>query len=242
MNKGKPIQSKWILLLVLLLLTSGMFTALAKYITEERVKAEAVSAGFFVSSDYLRVGGADYDVIDSGKTAKLQLYNYEQANVAKVSEIDVKYKVEVNGGSCAVTGIDDTDAEGYYTISGGTATNHELVITADAGEDEVTVTVTTAPFKEVLSVTLKFSGETALESEVNHSETHSVLTIHSNDYKGVVNVKWNESAFVPDNTNEIMEDWTNSGAENFTADDHQVYEMIFFKIADGSANLTVEVE
>lgn len=240
MKRIKEIQTKWILLLLVLLLTSGALVVFAKYISEERTKAEAVSAGFFVSSDYLSKDGATLTVSDSDKTAKLHLYNYELANLAKVSQTDVKYQVAVSGGTCTVTG--ETATDGYYTIESGAAADHELVVTANAGEDEVTVTVTTAPFKEVLTATLRFSGETALESKIDTESTHSVLTIHSNDYKGNVTVKWDSGAFAPDNTNAIMRDWTNSGEKSFSVDDHQVYEMIFFKIADGDANLTVEVE
>lgn len=242
MKRIKEIQMKWVLLLLVLLLTSGALAVFAKYISEERTKAEAVSAGFFVSSDYLsKEADVTYDVSDSADKAKIYLYNYELENIAKISQIDVKYKVEVSGGTCSVTD-EEADANGYYTISGGAAAMHELIVTANAGKDEVTVTVTTAPFKEVLKATLRFSGETALESKIDTEGTHSVLTIHSNDYKGNVTVEWNSSAFAPDNTNAIMRDWTNSGEKSFSVDDHQVYEMIFFKIADGDANLTVEVE
>ena len=97
-NQNSKKAIKGVVLLLLLLVVASATMVAAKYVKEKQYQAEAYSAGFFVSSDYLTKTGHTYEITESGNTFAIEFYNYEKENVAKISQMDVYYTVEGPSG------------------------------------------------------------------------------------------------------------------------------------------------
>jgi hypothetical protein len=153
--------------------------------------------------------------------------------------MDILYEVTVTNGSLekittnATTIVQPTD--GRYTLPAGpTKAEHVLHIKPDESGENVVVSVkAVSPYAKELKATLKVAAKQLPDyTFVDRGDGTALLTIKSNDYAGTVSVKWNAAKYSPDNTNEIMKNWTDGGENSsgsFTSDDNATYYLIFVK-------------
>lgn len=231
-KRGKQVAALSVLL-VLLALIGGVA---AKYITNNHTKAEMLSSGFHISSNYLEETNVTYDVTDWGDHGiTIQLFNFEKENVAQVSEHDITYKVTVPTG----WKVDVTDTIGTTIAASGDAytlaldKGTHILKAAYIGEgtptSPVTVTVTTtAPYAKELTATFNLDAKTLPEYEVKDMGDYIVLSVYSNDYKGDIKIDWKAVNYSPDTTNDYMKDWKDSNpTEYLTVEENTTYELIF---------------
>ena len=225
--------------LALLLLAGGITGGiLAKYISQNRQEAEMISAGFHISSDYLKETGNEISIAP-GNEILISLYNWEVENAAQVAEMNITYQVTVAGGSLSSITLDDTDTtvtatDSYYTLalSGNTThkTAHVLHVTPEAGATEdVSVTVAaTAPYVKTLSAVFKRSEAAPAYTLTQHTPDDVwKLTINTNGYTGNIKIVLG-TGVAPDNTNNVMESWTTASTNTLAVQDNETYELLFF--------------
>lgn len=242
-DTGEKRKRHWLvaILLVVLLLAGGIGgQLLAKYVTENRQRAEMISAGFHISSDYLKEPSANaaYTIGDTGSLV-LHLYNYEVENTAQRSQVAMTYTVSVtttggaSGGSCTVThnGSQLTETNGAFTYElSGENEEHVLTITPSATPVTVTVT-TTSPYSKTLTAT--FTRDVNAAPTFTFTDQHDgtgLLRIKTNGYGGSVTVSWDEAKYSPDNTNHLMAGWQDA-THSYTLTDlaaNSVYDLLFF--------------
>ena len=233
-------RRKGFALLVLLLAVTVVATVAAKYLAERHFAAEAASAGFFVSSNYLEADSAEHSVTGNGNSFEIELYNYEKENSAKICQTDIYYTVDVpSGWSYTVedeSGNSVQQTGGVYRFGKSEAnTKHVLHVTHDGTKGTVTVQ-TKAPFAQTLSAAFAPTGNQQLTYCVTDHQTHCVVKIESNDYTGNITVNWNADLYAPDNTDPNMRQWQNSAPSQILAvQPHTAYELIFFYTSASAA-------
>lgn len=240
--------------LLLLTLVGGVA---AKYVTENRSKAEMLSSDFHISSNYLEESSEDakYTVTDWGDHGiEILLFNYEKTNVASISGTDIQYTVEVpTDWEVKVknsTGNEVTPTNNNYNLpvtEGATTTQTLNVKYTGDGEPTTSVTIkvtTNAPYKKELSATFTLAGKAASEYEVEDKGDYVVLTIYSNDYEGNdVKITWTDN-YSPDNTNATMANWQDASGNNSNVgymvdlEENTTYELIFVENEECNWNLT----
>lgn len=231
-QKSKKMQ-KSVVLLALLLVAAAVTAVAAKYVTEMQYEAEASSAGFFVSSDYLTKDGTDYEITENSNSFAIELYNYEKENVAKIAQMDVHYTVEVPEGWSYTVSDENGNGVGQYGGSyilpkSETATKHILTITHNGKSGTVKI-CTTKPFAQDLAATFIISGNQMPQYSIEDQETHCVVKIETNDYAGELKIQWDANICAPDNTDPHMRDWSNSAPlQTLMVQPHTAYELIFF--------------
>lgn len=232
-NQNSKKAIKGVVLLLLLLVAASATMVAAKYVKEKQYQAEAYSAGFFVSSDYLTKTGPTYEITESGNTFAIEFYNYEKENVAKISQMDVYYTVEVPSGWSYTVSDENGNNVGQYSGSyilpqSEMATKHILTITHN-GESGTVKVHTTKPFAQSILATFIPSGNQIPNYSIHNKGTHCVVKIETNDYAGEITINWDAEICAPDNTNPNMRDWLNSKPSRvFVVQEHTAYELIFF--------------
>ena len=222
----------------------------ARYRTSNQQRAEMLASEFHFSSDYLEETApqAAFEVSDwTDAGIQIHLYNYEKENVAQISETEIQYEVTApTGWAAAVTDEDGKEIspeDGIYTFPiSDDCTSHTLLLTY-AGSDEpgeVTVTVTSVvPYKKTLTASFNLSVSGTPTWTVQDMGDYDVVTIETNDYNGTLSVNWNGTTHSPDNTNTLMDGWTNSEGESsgsFEAGEFTTYSLIFFEDVSGDYN------
>lgn len=240
--------------LLLLTLVGGVA---AKYVTENRSKAEMLSSDFHISSNYLEEESknTEYTVTDWGDHGiEILLFNYEKTNVASISGTDIQYTVEVPiDWEVKVknsTGNEVTPTNNNYNLpvtEGATTTQTLKVKYTGDGEPTTPVKIkvtTNAPYKKELSATFTLAGKAAPEYEVEDKGDYVVLTIYSNDYEGKdVKITWTDD-YSPDNTNATMANWQdalgNDSNVGYMVDleENTTYELIFVENEECNWDLT----
>ena len=227
-----------IAVLALLLLAAGGIggTLLAKYVSENRQQAEMISAGFHISSDYLKENGPTHNVGTAGNLV-IDLYNYEVENTAQRSAVAMQYTVTVTGGTLlniTSDGVLITASAGRYTFAVND-TNKSHVLTVAPSAEDVTVTVSTvSPYEKTLSATFHrnvTAGEPSYTLTQHTSPDVWKLTIFTNGYNGNISITCN---IAPDNTNDIMATWRTGNTYSFSVQDNETYELLFFGSAQES--------
>lgn len=232
----------WLVAAVCVVLLVGGLAA--KYITENRQQAEASSAQFHVTSDYLEEDGASYEITNWGDGFTVQLYNYEKENLALVSDADVSYKVKVTPeDKWECKECKDASAEHTLTGNGAMQTNTLTIQPKDGAtieqNDKVIVTVqTTAPFTKELSATFtvvssKLPEQQLEQSSADPNQWH--LIIKTNDYTGTVTVSWPKDTLCPDTTNADMNTWMNNGTASLVVQANTTYDLVFLSSKEGSS-------
>lgn len=228
---------KWIAIFTLfaVLLAGGLF---AKYISEHQKSADMTSSNFYFTSNYLEKSGKSYDINDWQDGFDIELYNYDKDDETKVSQNDIKYKVNVSGDG------DWTCKEGSEgSLKVGTSDNktkqtiHINPSNTSKKGNVFTVTVTTtAPYKKTISATFTATSSDKPDYTIEDKEDGSVsLEILSNDYKGDVEITWNKDNLDPDSTNKYMKQWKDSDQKGtITVEKNTTYHLLFFKNTTGS--------
>ena len=218
--------------LVLLVAVCGVSGGLlARYVTQNRQQAEMISAGFHISSDFLKENGPTYSVSTTGDLI-VHLYNYEVENTAQISQVAMAYTVTVEGGTLAK--LDETSVGAATTSSTFVKSDdkafHTLTITPSASTVSVTVQ-TTSPYGKTLSATFnRTANATPVYTFTNQGNGTGLLTVKTNEFAGSVTVDWAEGRYSPDNTNRLMEEWLDSnGRGSFTAAANSTYELLFVR-------------
>lgn len=210
----------------------------AKYISQNKQQAEASSAQFHVTSDYLEEEKVSYQITNWGQGFNIQLYNYEKENLALISDKDISYTVTVEPA-------DQWEAnETSGTLKGaGTMQTNTLAIKPKSGavinqNDKVTVTVkTTAPFAKTLSAEFTVASKAMpdyqlVQSKDDPNQWH--LIIGTNDYSDTVTVSWPQNAVCPDTTSAYMNAWKNSGSGSLTVQENTTYDLVFLSSVTGT--------
>lgn len=228
-KNGKSVKRRLTVILPLasaVLLTS-FFTGsstLSKFQLESKESAAAYSAGFRFESDFLREGGAEYD-IPSG-SFNIRLYNFSGDNV---SDSTIEYTVEVDNGSSTISSgsmvIGESPEDKKKTAV--------LEITPQANAEAVTVTVTSeAPFTKTLAATFNIKSAGEAESEYTDCGGYGILTLRV-DAAGSRTIDWNASELAPDSANPLM-GATPAPAYTITSlQANTEYEIIFFEVISG---------
>ena len=241
MTKSK--KTVRILILVLALISVALIastgTLLARYISEQQQQASMKSKDFHVSSDYLSDASEipTYSVSAwSSEGISFCVYNYELLNTSLVTEGDVKYFVEVPAGwNVSVrnaNGETVTPEDGTYTMIGQSgATYHTVTLknpTANEN-DEVLVTLKTAPYEKKLAANFRLLGKPKPEYKIEDKGNYVLVTVYTNNYSGAMTFTWTAS-FSPDNTNPMMASWTDAErSKNEVVAAKTTYELIFYK-------------
>lgn len=232
-------QGKYRILLTVLLLLLGISavtgTLLARYISSNEYRAQMLSAGFHISSDYLEENGADYSVTDH-QPVSFRVYNYEKENVAQVSAMDISYGIVSDWDVTSVTDENGDpvlpNADGYYTLPSGGATFHTVTMASLDGDAEEKVTVKThTPYQKEMSATFTQTGSDGWNYRIEDKGSYVAVTLSDITEAGEITVSWDDK-FSPDHSNDLpdMSAWLDSaGSATFPVEPLTVYELIFFK-------------
>jgi len=209
---------------------------LARYKTSNETQAEMISAQFHISSNYLGnvSENKEFSVVDWGDGIDVQLYNYEKENVALIAADAIRYKVTVTNGTFSVSdGASPVTPSGEeYTLPKSASRISQILHISPSGSGDVVVTVkTTAPFAKTLKATFKINSKLKPDYIIEDQSNGTVkITVYSNDYEGSITVQWDAGKFSPDNTNKLMETWSDvTKLGSFTAESNTVYELLFVK-------------
>lgn len=211
--------------LIMAALGAGVFT-FARYILQEQRDVLAEAGAFYFSSDYLRPKSekAVYDIYT--KTFDINLYASEGSNT---SDVAIGYTAAVTGG---------TPATSTGTIAANSNEPAKLTITPDGGAKQVTVSVTTTPYNKPLFATfcLKDPGASS-HYKVQDCGSYCVLTLYTGSSPGNITINYGNLA--PDNTNEMMSNWSDTSGTltNLTA--NATYTLIFFGSASSTSGAIV---
>lgn len=200
-----------------------------------------IAADFHISSNYLSSPAAAFNAHNTDPIV-IELYNYEVENDAAVAAMDIQYTITltnaaeppvVKNGTNTVSADPET---GRYTLALGTGTDkkttHTITVTPD-GSGDVTVTVkAVAPYEKTLSAS--FTGLRSLPRYTLVQDGAAMkLTIYTYSYSGQIKVN---AGIAPDNTNDLMADWTTGGDSNtLTVNENETYELLFFGSASPQA-------
>ncbi|WP_165044521.1 hypothetical protein [Adlercreutzia sp. ZJ138] len=226
----------------------------ARYVTENPYSSEMESAVFHISSDYLveltEEGNPVSRVVPYADTFDIHLYNYEKENVALISQVDIAYTVTAQNATVSVKAADGTEidlgASGSYQLAKATGEDgkaqqvlHVTPTKPTSPDNPITVTVkTTSPYDKKLTATFTVAGSVPSYTIVDKGDGTVLVTVETNDYAGEVTLKWNNTRFSPDNTNELMSSWTDASIDGatpgssqgtFTAEPNSTYKLLFFK-------------
>ncbi len=245
-HKKRVPPAAWICLTLAVLLV-GTGAIFAKYRSEMKKQAEMIAAGFHISSDHLEEGGATYSVSHLAQNPiVIKLYNYEKENIAQISQVDMKYKVTVNGGFATIQNetnntLTPNDGGEYEMGISTDKAEHTLTITPNSSLVTVTVT-TTSPYKKTLTAKFELTASSlTAQKKLKNMGSYCILTIYSNQQSGEKTLKWPEG-LIPDNTNAIMRNWLDTAGGHsgtFTMNDYTTYELIFFN-PNGVSGLTAD--
>ena len=221
--EGGGLSGKKVLIAVLLLtlVLSASGGVLAKYISRNVQKAEMVSAGFHISSNYLKEASSTSYNVGAADTLTIDLYNYEIENTAQRTEVPIAYNVTVTGGTLAAG-----QASGTF----GTTADQTHTLTVTPAASTVTVTVTTtSPYAKTLRASFNLGTQaspsytlTALSEEQAGA---MLLKLHTNGYSGPISIVCN---IAPDNANALLEGVATRGTATFTVQPNETYELLFF--------------
>lgn len=232
------------IVLVALLFVGAIGFAAAKYVSNYQKEAEIHASNFHFSSNYLEYDAApQFTVSDWGDHyVQFLLFNYEQENIALISETDILYRITVSDDwSVAVVdaaGNTVSPTDGIYTMKASTVcTSHCVTLTYTGTGDPTNVSVSvqsTSPYKKELKADFLLSGKKGIEYEVEDKGDYNIVTIRTNNYYGSVTVTWNSETHSPDNTCDYMGTWRDGTPGTLTANEYTTYTLIFVENKSGS--------
>ncbi|WP_165247613.1 hypothetical protein [Adlercreutzia sp. ZJ141] len=226
----------------------------ARYVTENPYSSEMESAVFHISSDYLAEpsgeGNSVSHTVPYADTFDIYLYNYEKENVALISQVDIAYTVTAQNATVSVKTADGAPINpgegGSYQLMKAAGEDgkaqqvlHVTPTKPTSPDNPITVTVkTTSPYVKTLTAKFTVAGSVPSYTIEDQGDGTVLVTVTTNDYTGNVTLKWNNTRFSPDNTNELMSTWTDASAAGatatsaqgiFTAQRNSTYKLLFFK-------------
>lgn len=236
-NKKYMTPGVWLLILLLLAMVSAG-TVLARYMAMQEEQADTKSQNFHISSDYLDVSSAAYEIpLSDTLEISFLIYNYEKLNSSLVTEGDIQYKISVSS-DCAVTVKNKTGntveaVDGTYTLDGDAGkTWHAVTINCSAIMAGSTLDVsveTVYPYAEKLSASFTLTGHSEPQYRIEDKGNYVLVALYSNNYSGAVTVTWTAD-FSPDNTHPLMQDWVDTAPMQIIGvTPNTTYELIFYK-------------
>ena len=206
------------LVLVLILLASGgIGTAVAKYIQSTGGKIMMKAPEFYFTSDLLTEDGNVSYMLNSN-TTQVQFLLRSTADELRNSDMKIGYTVSLEKPQ---------DAGGYLDITEGelTGTEKTKTVTLRDVQPGVTYTVTAigeAGYTQELSATFRVADkdQNVYKNLTQSPDGYLLLTVWTHNVAGTLNISFPE-CLVPDNTNPDMESVFNrdpSRASSFTSD------------------------
>ena len=202
----KRILPVWLLLLLVLLTTGGIGTAVAKFIQSTTGQTLFKAPEFYFTSDLLSTENPHYVLNSAVDHVTFTLRN--SADALRVSEVSIDYTVTVDNGASVKhkPGITDTVA-----ISKTLPKNQRTEVTYELSglRSGITYTVTAkgaAGYNQTLQATFTISDKD--ENVHKHLEVsrdgYMILTVWTHNVSGTLSVNFPDE-LIPDNTNVDME-------------------------------------
>ena len=201
----KRILPVWLLLLLVLLTTGGIGTAVAKFIQSTTGQTLFKAPEFYFTSDLLSTENPHYVLNSAVDHVTFTLRN--SADALRVSEVSIDYEVTVDNGASVKhkPGITDTVA-----ISKTLPKNQRTEVTYELSglKPGITYTVTAkgaAGYNQTLQATFTVSDKD--ENVHKHLEVsrdgYMILTVWTHNVSGTLSVSFPDD-LIPDNTNVDM--------------------------------------
>lgn len=247
--RKKRILPVWLLLLLVLLTTGGIGTAVAKYIQSTTGQTLVKAPEFYFTSDLLSTENPHYVLNSAVDHVTFTLRN--SADALRVSQVDIGYEVSVDNGASVQhkPGITDTGA-----LSKMLPKNQLTEVTYELSGlwPGITYTVTAkgaAGYSQTLQATFTVSDKD--ENVHKHLEVsrdgYMILTVWTHNVSGTLLVNFPDE-LIPDNTNVDMESVYNKDGEaaSFTVDSFgkyssQTYRFFYNDGTYDARNFTVSV-
>lgn len=191
----KRILPVWLLLLLVLLTTGGIGTAVAKYIQSTTGQTLVKAPEFYFTSDLLAVEPQKYVLNSNVSEVTFVLRN--RADDFRISEVPIEYKITTTGGTVTpVSGSMAADVQNDVTVKLSNmqpGITYEVTATGEAG------------YKQTLKATFTVSDKD--ENVHKHLEVsrdgYMILTVWTHNVSGTLSVSF-PNDLIPDNTNVDM--------------------------------------
>lgn len=247
--RKKWILPVWLLLLLVLLTTGGIGTAVAKFMQSSTGQAFVKAPEFYFTSDLLSAENPHYVLNSAVDHVTFTLRN--SADALRVSQVDIGYEVSVDNGASVQhkPGITDTGA-----LSKMLPKNQLTEVTYELSglRPGITYTVTAkgaAGYSQTLQATFTVSDKD--ENVHKHLQVsrdgYMILTVWTHNVSGTLSVSFPDD-LIPDNTNVDMGSVYNKdgGAASFTVDSFgkyssQTYRFFYNDGTYDARNFTVSV-
>lgn len=230
----------WVLVVLVLLTSGGIGTAVAKYIQSTDGKLLVKAPEFYFTSDLLTEDGKTSYMLNSN-TTQVQFKLSNAADELRFSETDVVYEVSTTGGtlSCVPHGTATAEIEKKFPKDRVS----EATWILSGLQPGVTYTVTakaTAGYTKTLSATFRVADkdQNVYKNLTKSPDGYLLLTVWTHNVAGTLNITFNDG-LVPDNTNPDMgsvfnrdPSGTNSFTSNFTKYASKTYR--FFGTAEAT--------
>lgn len=234
-------------LAAVLLIVGAVGFAAARYVSNNQKEAEIHASNFHFSSNYLSDDetAAQFDVSDWGShDVAFYLFNYEQENIALVSDSDIIYKISAPEDwsvqvQDATGNVLEPNGNGEYTMEKSMVKTFHCVTlrysgTGTPGSAKVTVE-STVPYKKTLQAIFNLTTKKGLEYKIEDKGDYKLITISTNDYYGTVTVTWDPAYHSPDNTCDYMGSWRNENPTGtLTVTEYTTYTLIFVENQAGA--------
>lgn len=247
--RKKRILPVWLLLLLVLLTTGGIGTAVAKFMQSSTGQAFVKAPEFYFTSDLLSAENPHYVLNSAVDHVTFTLRN--SADALRVSEVSIDYEVTVDNGASVQYEPGATDPE---ELSNTLPEDIKTEVTYTLGnlKPGVTYTVTAkgdAGYTQTLWATFTVSDKD--ENVHKHLEVsrdgYMILTVWTHNVSGTLSVSFPDD-LIPDNTNVDMGSVYNKdgGAASFTVDSFgkyssQTYRFFYNDGTYDARNFTVSV-
>lgn len=229
-KQKKRILAIWLLLI--LLITGGIGTAVAKYIQTTTGQTLVKAPEFYFTSDLLSTENPRYVLNSAVNQVTFAIRN--TADALRVSQVDIDYDVYVDNGASVQYKPGATDPEELAnTLPQDIKTEVKYIL--GSLKSGVTYTVTVegdAGYTQTLRATFAVSDKD--ENVYKHLELspdgYMILTVWTHNVSGTLSVSFPD-ALIPDNTNAYMGSVYNrdGGAAGFAADNFEKYSSQTFR-------------
>ena len=220
-----------VILICAALLTLGGIT-IAKYTQQWSKTVAAVPSSFCFVSDYLKEGGAQFDIYTGA--VDIVISNSDGANTAGEAVI---YTLSTDNGALSPAGgaaqssLTGQPAAGD-TLTGqfaaGTAQAQTMTLSAAPGQICTVTAQSTSPYSRTLTATFCFmDNEGSTVYSVKDYGNYCELIISTAETL-LTSVSW-PSDLSPDNTNDLMKGWTSGTSGSLSLEENSTYHLIFFK-------------